>query len=319
MPPEGPAVPATPLAPAPPRPLRLVLWSSVPVALGVVAASLAGVLGDAYAAEHPNWAAQGAGQDVANLVIAPALLVLAWLAARGSTRAYLGWLGLVAYTAYSYLLYAGFLHFSGWFVVYVGVWGLATYALIGGLAILDPRRVREAFTPATPARGVGTTLMILGSLFVLLWSAEMVPSILDGSIPASAGEAGQVTNPVWILDLGLILPAMLAAGWLLRRRRPMGFVLAGPLLAFGMAMGVAIVSMQAMLWIRDEPSGVAPVVMISLVVTVEAVALSRLLRGLPSAPVGRPLTDLLRPATGAAATGVDDRRSPEVAATGTRR
>lgn len=271
-----------------PRALRLVLWSSMPMAVGATAASIAGVLlGSIYAAESRNWATQAVGQDLVNLVIYPTLVVLAWRAARGSSRAYLGWLGLVAYTAYSYLLYAGFLHFSGWFLVYVAVWGLATYALIAGVALLEPERVRSAFAPAAPARGVGTVLVVLGGMFAALWLAEIVPASLEGTMPRSVEEAGLVTNPVWMLDLGWILPAMIGAGWLLRRRRPLGFTLAAPLLAFGMAMGSAIVGMQVMLWVRGESTAIAPIVLISAVLIAEAVALWRFLRALlPDASIG---------------------------------
>jgi hypothetical protein len=50
---------------------------------------LAGLLSDAtYAAETSNWAAQAIGQDAVNVLLAyPALLVLAWLAAKGSLHA----------------------------------------------------------------------------------------------------------------------------------------------------------------------------------------------------------------------------------------
>lgn len=266
-----------------PRPVRIALWSSVPIAVGAVTASLAGLfLPETYGAETTNWAAQGAGQDAVNLVIYPAMLLSAWRAARGSLRAYLTWLGIAAYSAYSYLLYAGFVHFSGWFLLYVTVFGLSTYALVAGFALLDPARLRASFPPSTPVRPVGWVLTALGTMFALLWLSEIVPALVAGTTPEVVTEAGQVTNPVWVLDLGLVLPAMILTGLLLRRGRPLGFTLAAPLLVFGIAMGAAILGMMAMLSVRGEPVTAVPVVMMGITMTVEAVAAYRFLVALRS-------------------------------------
>lgn len=278
-----------------PTPVRAALWSSIPIAMGAVAASLAGLLSPStYAAETPNWAAQGAGQDAANLVIYPTLLVLAWLASRGSLRAYLAWLGVLAYTAYSYLVYSGYLHFSGWFLVYVAVFGLSTHALVVGWVVLDPIRLRTVVARSTRARAVGWVLTVLGALFAALWLSEIVPAVLAGATPEPITEAGLITNPIWVLDLGLVLPAMIAAGWLVRRSRPLGFTLAGPLLGFGVVMGLAILGMQAMLWVREEPVTAAPVVLMATLVVVEATAFLWLSAALPR---DASIPTVLRPGT----------------------
>jgi hypothetical protein len=66
------------------------LWLSLPITVLAFAGSLAGILvGDIYAEETADWAGQAVGQDIANLFLYPLLLGLAYLAARGSLRAYL--------------------------------------------------------------------------------------------------------------------------------------------------------------------------------------------------------------------------------------
>ena len=169
-------------------PVRLLLWLSVPIAGLAMAASLGGVFAEStYAAEAPNWAAQAVGQDAINVLLAyPALLLLAWLAGRGSLRAFLAWLGVVGYSAYSYVLYAGFLHFSGWFLVYVAVLGLSVFAVIGGVAVLDQGTVAAAFSSRTPTRLAGGLLVGLGALFSLLWLSEIVPAAAAGAQGAHA-------------------------------------------------------------------------------------------------------------------------------------
>ena len=55
------------------------LWLSVPIATLAIVASLSGIFVDSvYARETENFAAQGVGQDIANLIAYPILLLLAW-------------------------------------------------------------------------------------------------------------------------------------------------------------------------------------------------------------------------------------------------
>jgi hypothetical protein len=226
---------------------------------------------------------------VVNLLLAyPALLVLAWLAGRGSLRAYLAWLGVLAYGAYSYLLYAGFVHFSGWFLVYVAVLGLSVYALVGGLAVLRVDRVGAAFSARAPTRTAGGLLVAFGVLFAVLWMAEIVPAALAGAPLASAAEAGLPTNPVYLLDLAIFLPAMIVAGVLLWRRRPLGYVLAVPLYVWGAVMGAAVLGMFVSLAATGEPFAVLPVVLMGVAAAVKlavGVWLLAALRGAGSAAV----------------------------------
>lgn len=271
--------PAASERPGPGPTIDRLLWLSVPIAVLAMAASLAGVLTDGpYGAESANWAAQGRGQDVANLVLAyPALLVTAWLARRGSLRATLTWLGVLAYSAYSYLLYAGFLHFSGWFLVYVTVLGLSVFALVGGIASLDPASVRAALSDRAPLRATGTLLVVLGLLFAALWLAEIVPAILAGEAPPSAVTAGLVTNPVHLLDLALFLPAMVLTGVWLRRDRAVGAVLVVPILTFGVVMGVAVLAMFVSLAIDGQGFEVVPIVLMAGAAGVKLAVLVRML------------------------------------------
>ena len=91
---------------------------------------------DHVARETPTWAAQGIGQDVANLFcIFPSMLIALPFAFRGSTRATLVSLGLLIYVVYSYILYAFLIHFGPWFPVYMAVLGLSAYALFGSVIL----------------------------------------------------------------------------------------------------------------------------------------------------------------------------------------
>ncbi len=184
------------------RPAPWWLWLSVPIATLAIAASFSGIfVGSVYARETENFAAQGVGQDIANLIAYPALLLLAWAASRGSVRAYLGWLGVLVYSVYAYAIYAFDVRFNALFLVYVAVLGLSIYALVGGLAAIDPVRVKEAFGPGTPVRSTWVVLVILGVMFYIQWLSEDLPAILGGKTPQSLLDAGLPTSPVHVLDM----------------------------------------------------------------------------------------------------------------------
>ncbi|MGH2630169.1 MAG: hypothetical protein ACRDHI_06385, partial [Actinomycetota bacterium] len=124
------------------------LWLSLPIAVLAVSGSVVGIVWEEriYGKETADWAAQSVGQDIANLIAFPALLLLAFLAGRGSLRAYLAWAGLLAYSVYAYAIYVFDVHFGPLFPLWVAVFGLSVYALVGGLAGVDAARVRQAVT-----------------------------------------------------------------------------------------------------------------------------------------------------------------------------
>src|SRR4051794_13773590 len=187
--------PARPPPPGEMSPLALrrgaSIWLrlSAPIALLALASSLTGLLVDrTYANETANWAGQAVGQDIANLVAFPALAWCAIAAAGGSLRAYLLWLGLLAFSAYSFAIYAFAMHFQPLFLVHVAVFGMSVYALIGGLASLDVARVKASFPERAPVRWTAALVFAIGSIFALLWLPELIPATLQDEPPASLAE-----------------------------------------------------------------------------------------------------------------------------------
>ncbi|HXF35924.1 MAG TPA: hypothetical protein VNO17_01930 [Actinomycetota bacterium] len=234
-----------------------------------------------YGQETANWAAQSVGQDIANLVAYPILLLLlALLAARGSVRAYLAWTGVLAYSAYTYAIYAFDIHFGPLFLAWVAVFGLSAYALIGALAVIDPMRVRASFSGEAPRRSTGGLLIGIGAVFALLWVSEIIPSLFSGTAPEVVREAGLPTNPVHVLDLALLLPAAIAAGVLLMRGRAWGYVLAPTILVAMSVLALGIVSLMVVLSVRGEAGSLGVGVGIGVLGVAEVVVAVRFLRAL---------------------------------------
>jgi hypothetical protein len=224
--------------------LRLAMAAAILMGL----ASAGGIwLPFVYVQETASWAAQGTGQDIVNLaVVLPAMLTALYAASAGSLRAVLVVVGLLIYVLYSYVLYAFFVHFNLLFPIYVATLGTSFWALVG--IVLDVRhdRIRELFENKT-GRAQSVYLMVSGALFGALWISSITTSITSGDTPRELVEAGLPVNPVHVLDLAFVLPAMVVTSILLWKRHPLGWLWAVPLVTFAAAMGSAIVGMLAVM------------------------------------------------------------------------
>ncbi len=268
------------------------LWFSVPIVVLGSASSLAGIFVDrVYARETASWAAEAVGQDIANLLVLPVLLVLAYAAARGSLKAYLAWLGTVVYTAYAFAIYVFAVHFGPLFLVYVAVFGLAVWALIGGLASVDPRRVRRSFTTTPLSRFAPSLLVLTAVVFALLWLSEDLPAMVDNKPSTTLVESGLLTNTVHVLDLSLFLPTALLAGVMLRRGHAWGHVLTPMVLVAMASISAGIVSLMLVHLARGQDASLVVAGVIGLMGIVQLVTSWRFLQGVAAE---RRLPDTLR-------------------------
>ena len=122
---------------------RLPALLSFPLAAILAVCAAGGIAIPAvYAREHPHWAAQGLGQDWADLLFAAPLLAVAAYRTLGRSRVFtLVLAGTLAYTLYSLVLYAFFMHFGPLFLAY------SVGHRAGLLCVRHPHR--------RPARGLG--------------------------------------------------------------------------------------------------------------------------------------------------------------------
>lgn len=243
----------------------LAAW---PIAGLLAVMSLAGLLAHAsYAQELPAWAAQAAGQDWFDLLIAvPCLAICGDRARTGSPRWNVLLAGTYGYVVYELAIYLFAIHFSSLFFVYCATFGLAAFALIAVLGELTRRP--EPVEPRA-ARLAGGWLVAIGGLFMLMWLLEDVPAVMRGQTPASLIETGLFTNPVHVIDLSFVLPAHVIAGVLLWRRRLRGAVYGPVLLAFGTLMSASIGGMMVAIRLAG---GVAPLPIAIAMVIVTAIS-----------------------------------------------
>ncbi len=230
------------------------LWLSIAAALLAVMGSVIGLTAaPIYAGLTPIFLPQALAQDIANLTIAsPALIILAALALRGSLRAYVLWLGVVTFTAYNYVIYTFSIPFGPLFLLWVAVLGMCIYTLIGGITAIDHRAAAARFASLRAVNVIAWILIVTAVLFSLLWLSEDVPALLAGSTPQSLADMALPTNPVHILDLGFFLPAVIATGVMLLKRKPLAYTLAPAFIVFLILTGVPILLTPIVQTMRGE-------------------------------------------------------------------
>lgn len=259
------------------------LWLTVPIAALVLAAAGGELLFDVFRGDSPYLVAQAIGQDLVTLLVAlPALVIGAVLAARGSDRARLVWLGVLVYLLYTYVIYAFHIRFNPLFLVYVALLGFSLYALIGGLATTDFDRIKARHTRENTAKAAGIFFLAVSVLFYFVWLGEVVPALISGTVPQSIADNGTPTNGVHVLDMAWILPSLILTGFWLRRRRPIAYALAGALLVFLPLLALAIVVMVVAMALYGQASSVAPAAIFGLLAAASLWILVRYLGGIES-------------------------------------
>jgi hypothetical protein len=284
----------TPIRPESPtlRTARLLTVLLIPLC-GLVA--LAGLFVPGLYRDSPISIPLERGNDLANLVVGVPLLVGSlWLAMRGSVRGYLLWMGALGWAVYLGAIEAFSLRFNPLFLVYVAILGLATYALILGLAAVDARAVARSFASATPTTWAGGYLVVASALTALLWLSDVVPSILAGTPPAAIAGRDLPVEPSHVLDLGLLLPGCILGGILLIRRHPWGYLLGGVGLALLVPLLAAINLAPIFQLAARQTIAVGPVASSALILVVNLGLTWRYLQNV-SDVIADDLTDRGRP------------------------
>lgn len=218
----------------------LVLTGSL-VAL-IVAQSIWGRSADALYLDEPRIAWTWIGNDWFNLLVAaPLLSVAAIMAARGSVRARLVWIGVLAAMVYNYAFYLIGAQINAAFPLYVALVLTAAVALARVLLATRPGPEH-----AGVARGIGAKIaaayligvaVVLSMVWTVLWHG-----ILSGTAQGGLGpDAFQV---VAALDMLFLVPVLVLGGVLLWTRQPWAGII-GPAAAIHGACYLGILATNA--------------------------------------------------------------------------
>jgi hypothetical protein len=235
-------------------------------------ASLAGFIPGVY--RDPQVViAQSHGFDIGNLIGVVILgLGLAW-SARGSVRGRLVAIGALAYLLYTFVTYAFLIVLNVATVLYIAVLGFGFWSFITGFANVDGNETDELVAGHLYRRLAGGFMLLIAALFALTWLREIAGSVVSGRLPAGLAAAGWPMNPVYVLDLGFVIPLVVLGGLRLVRRRPGGARVAVPFLIFLPLLSISILLMTVFMAFDGQPL-VMPMLFVFVVALASSTALA---------------------------------------------
>jgi hypothetical protein len=260
-------------------------WSSALVAVAAVTAGIGAFHPDVF--RDPAWTTGNAqGTELVILLVAlPTVVISMMLAARGSLRARITWLGALSYILYNSAFFAYGIHFNSLFLLYAATLSLAVWSIVALLRATAVRSLRAHVAPHAPVRVLASYLAVSTALFALVWLKDVVPAILGNRAPAGLTDTGMITNPVQMTDFAFAFPlTVLAAVWLWQRRA-WGYVLAGMYLVYGVIEAISVATDQTFGHLRDGSHSIAVVPAFAVLALIELVPAVVFLRSLRRGPI----------------------------------
>lgn len=207
--------------------------------LVVIAATYGLAFDDAYRLVSPLTRQTWRAQDAVTLVTVPLLIWATRRARATSLGSHLFAVGILTWLTYDYAHLAFGTPFNAMFLIYVAVLTLAGFAMLDGLLRVDVVGAWPAFARA-PQRAAMWFLAVAGLGIGLLWLSEIVAALPNG-LPTNI-HLSELPNPTWVIDLGWVIPAALAAASMLRRGHRAGPVVAGPILVMLAILSVTMLT-----------------------------------------------------------------------------
>jgi len=137
--------------------------------------------------------------------------------------------GALGYLLYVYATYALGVAYNPLYLAYLALLAASLFGLVAAFAATDRAALAAAAAdPELPHRFLSRFLLTSAGVTAVLWLQPLVTALLQGTAPA--GLDVYTTTVTYALDLAVITPAAALAGVLVRRREPLGYLLAAPLL-----------------------------------------------------------------------------------------
>jgi hypothetical protein len=97
------------------------------------------------------------------------------------------------------------------------------------------------FMPGFPRRGISIFLIVSGVALCAIWLLMgIIPALISHNVPSEV--ASYTTVITYFVDLGIVAPALIVAGVLLRRKAALGYWLASVLVIFTAVLGIALLA-----------------------------------------------------------------------------
>lgn len=180
------------------------------------------------------------GTDAVTLFMGiPLLLTGYWLYRRGSLRGGIFLIGMLLYFLYLGVSYTFSAIFNSLFLVYTALFSATLFATILALTTFDTQHLASKVTSGMPRRGVAIFMFVAGLGTLMLWLSELIGPLMTGQAPANLGP--YTTMFTHGFDSAVITPACVITGIYLLQRKPLGYLLAAPLLILCTLIGVVVI------------------------------------------------------------------------------
>jgi hypothetical protein len=267
---------------------RLALLAGVAAAIASVAGFIPGIYRDPKAI-----IAQSYGFDIGDLVAVLILgLGLAW-STRGSVRGRLVAIGALGYLLYSFVTYAFLIVLNAATVLYIAVLGFGVWSFITGFAAVDDQEADRLTAGHLYQRLTAGFMIVIAALFALTWLREIAGSVVSGQLPPGLAAAGWPMNPVYVLDLAFVVPAVVLGGVRLLRGKRGGARVAVPFLIFLPLLSTSVLLMTVFMAIDGQPLAMPLIVLFGVVLAVST-ALAWVGLRTPGQPRAEPIQTPLR-------------------------
>ncbi len=181
------------------------------------------------------------GTDAVTLfVCVPLLLASTVLYRRSTFRSRFLLAGMLSYFVYNSASLALGAAYNPLFLLYVAYFSASLFAFVSTCATVDLAGLQARISPRLPRTGVSVFLLVSGSILALVWLSDLVGALAAGALPSTL--AGYTTMMTYVLDLGIIAPAVFLAAALLLRRSPRGYLFAFVLLVLESLIGFVVIA-----------------------------------------------------------------------------
>ena len=180
------------------------------------------------------------GTDAVTLfIVVPLTLAVYVMALRGSLKAQIVMIPVLFYFLYNDVSMTFAATFNSLFLFYAASFSISLFATIIALATFDVEELTQKIKPAFPHRGIAVFLFTAGIGTLFIWISELISPMLTGSAPANLGP--YTTMFTHGFDSAVITPACVIAGIFIGQRKPLGYLLAAPLMIFCALIGVVVI------------------------------------------------------------------------------
>ena len=163
------------------------------------------------------------GSIAQDIIILPVSIVLFCLSVyfllKNRPKVLIAIIGLVWCEFYAFGLYVIQGQYTDIYYLYLGIFGLSIYGMIFGLLSFGGVKDEEVILPKKIIFWVGGFLSTILVMMIPLWILRMIPNILANKPSETYG--------VFVMDLGIVFPAIAIIIVMLFKNKPFGKILAG--------------------------------------------------------------------------------------------